>query len=277
MRRATQPWWRRRVAIGGGGIVVLAIVVTVFVAFSHQGGSTGDTQIGTLAPTDLVQKVATTNPVIIAAVGGGKLPTGDTLPPPIHAIAGPALTANGKPELLFIGGEYCSHCAGLRWSVINALGRFGTFSNLQYMRTSDDYGDLATLDFYYSAYSSPYVSFVPVENRDRAANELQPLTTDQAQLLDTVGGSTYPLLDIAGQYTNDAKGAYGGGYDFSVLDGKDWSQIVGALSTAGDPITEGIVGTGNYITAALCRATHDQPSSACNAPTIQRLKKQLAP
>ena len=35
-----------------------------------------------------------------------------------------------------MGAEYCPYCAAERWSMIVALGRFGTFSGLQTMRSS---------------------------------------------------------------------------------------------------------------------------------------------
>jgi hypothetical protein len=271
VRQARHPWWRRRTALGGAVVAVVASIVVAILAVTRQGGSTDNATIGTLAPSGLVRQVTTVSPAVISAVGAGKLSNGDSLPAPIHAISGTSLTVNGKPEVLFIGGEYCSHCAGLRWSVINALGRFGAFSNLQYMRTSAAYGNLATLAFYHSTYSSQYVRFVPVENRDRDANELQPLTAEQQHLLATVGGDAYPLVDIAGRYANDAGGTYGGGYDTNLLAGKDWSQIARALSNPSDPLTQGLVGTANYLTAAICTATHDQPASACGVPAIRHL------
>jgi hypothetical protein len=37
-----------------------------------------------------------------------------------------------------------------------------------------------------------------------------------------------------------------------------------------------IVGNANYLTAALCQVTGDQPASTCNAAPIPQLKQQLA-
>ena len=49
-------------------------------------------------------------------------------PAPIIKVTGPALTSNGKPEMLYIGAEYCPYCAAMRWSMAVALSRFGTLS-----------------------------------------------------------------------------------------------------------------------------------------------------
>src|SRR3954471_1406813 len=40
------------------------------------------------------------------------------------------LTADGKPEVLYIGAEYCPYCAAERWPMTVALSRFGTWSGL---------------------------------------------------------------------------------------------------------------------------------------------------
>ncbi len=47
-----------------------------------------------------------------------------------ESITGTALTENGKPEMLYIGAEYCPYCAAERWAMIVALSRFGTFTGL---------------------------------------------------------------------------------------------------------------------------------------------------
>ena len=46
------------------------------------------------------------------------------------SIDAPALTADGKPEVLYVGAEYCPFCAAERWPVVVALSRFGTWSGL---------------------------------------------------------------------------------------------------------------------------------------------------
>jgi hypothetical protein len=47
-----------------------------------------------------------------------------------------AVAGGGKPEVLYIGAEYCPYCGTERWSMIVALSRFGTFRGLKEIRSS---------------------------------------------------------------------------------------------------------------------------------------------
>src|SRR5712692_8559609 len=58
-----------------------------------------------------------------------------------HAIqtispAGTLLTGNGKPEVVYVGAEYCPFCAAERWALSVALSRFGSFSGLHLIHSS---------------------------------------------------------------------------------------------------------------------------------------------
>jgi Domain of unknown function (DUF929) len=270
MKRDRRPWWRGPAPLIGTVIVVL-VLIGIFIAVANQGSSGASAHIGQPAAATIVRAVTTVSPSVIATVGTGNLPD------PYRAISGPALTTHGRPQVLYIGGEFCPYCAADRWSLVNALSRFGTFSNLHYMRSAANDQNLATFTFYGSRYSSPYLSFVPIENEDRNGNQLQSLTSEQQRLFSTLGGNGYPFVDIAGQYANDASNPYPGGFDQSVLSGKDWSQIAGALSNAHDPITQGVIGNANYLTAAICMVTHQQPGRACNTATTRHIEQLLPP
>jgi hypothetical protein len=268
MKRARRPWWRGPVPLIGTVVVVLALI-GVFIAVALSGSPSASAQIGRPVAATIVREATTVSPSVMATVGTGNLPD------PYRAISGPALRTHGRPEVLFIGGEFCPYCAADRWSLVNALSRFGTFANLHYMRSATTDQNLATITFYGSSYSSPYLSFVPIENEDRNGKQLQALTPEQQQLFSTLGGDGYPFLDIAGRYANDAPNAYPGGYDQSVLSGKDWSQIASALANAHSPITQGVIGNANYLTAAICMVTHNQPGGTCKVATIQHIERLL--
>ena len=45
---------------------------------------------------------------------------------------GSPLSSGGKPEVLYVGTEFCPYCAAESWSLIVALSRFGQFSGLQH-------------------------------------------------------------------------------------------------------------------------------------------------
>ena len=59
-----------------------------------------------------------------------------------------ARTGKKKPELLYIGAEYCPYCAASRWPLIIALSRFGTFKGLRDHRlvTRGQLGEHADLE-----------------------------------------------------------------------------------------------------------------------------------
>jgi hypothetical protein len=206
----------------------------------HQSGSSTNAHctqsspaLRQVVPASLVHEVTAVPASVISAVGTGSLPD------PLRVISGPALSSHGKPELLFIGGEFCPYCATERWSLVNAHGRFGRFSNLRYMRSATNDQNLATFTFHGSSYTSPYISFVPRENEDRNRNELEPINSQEQQLLSTLGDNGFPFVDIAGRYVNDAPHTWSGGFDPSILSGKNWLPIAGALQNAGDPNDQG--------------------------------------
>lgn len=263
-----RPWWRGPIPIIATIVGFLVLIGALF-AVSLHGNSNAGPQIGQPAGRDIVHDVTAVRPSVITAVGTGGLPD------PFRVISGPALSSGGKPELLYIGAEFCPYCAAERWSLVNAVSRFGTISNLSYMRSATNDGNLATFTFVGSHYSSKYISFVPVEYEDRNGKQLQSLTSAQQHIFTTIGNSSFPTVDIAGKYANAAPNSYSGGFDQSVLSGLDWAQIGGALTNPHDPVTQGIVGGANYLTAALCKVTHNQPTSACATSTIQRIERQL--
>jgi hypothetical protein len=67
----------------------------------------------------------------------------------------------------------------------------------------------------------------------------------------------------------------GASYDPSVLSGLSWTQIAADLSKPHTKVAEAVDGTANYITAALCKLTRNQPATACTA-TIRSLEPSLS-
>jgi len=127
-RRAEQ---RKRILIASGSIVVVLAVVLTFVIIKLNNKPSASASSGSNGPTGaaltaVVDKVSTVPTSVSDAVGTGSY-TGkiQTINP-----AGTALTSNGKPEMLYMGAEYCPYCAAARWSMIVALSRFGTFTGL---------------------------------------------------------------------------------------------------------------------------------------------------
>ena len=78
---------------------------------------------------------------------------------------GPRLTSGGKPEVLYVGTEYCPYCDAESWPLIVALSRFGEFTGLRTSRSPLFEGIPPTdgWTFYGSSYTGRYLAFAPVE------------------------------------------------------------------------------------------------------------------
>ena len=298
-RRAEQ---RRRIFMAGGAVVVVLAIVLTFVIIklnnkpaapaasasasaSPQGLSNGPTGS---ALTPVVDKVTSVPASTLDTVGKGGF-TGK-----IETITGnpKPLTANGKPELLYVGAEFCPYCGAMRWAEIVALSRFGTFTGLATVHSAVSNGaggqepdpDTPTWTFLHASYSSPYLNFTTVEQTtnipDPSNGEYTPLqtaTSAQNALITkydappytTQAGGAIPFLDFGNKYVS-----IGTPYDPGVLAGLSWSTIATDLSNPNSPVAQSVDGTANYITAAICKMTGNQPASACTS-TVQSLESQI--
>jgi thiol-disulfide isomerase/thioredoxin len=273
-RKRTTPNMRPWIWVGGV-VLVVAVIVVIFIYLSHQSSGGGSTTAQpTPAGSTVLQEVTHVDPSVASAVGGG----GSTPPTPINGK--PLLTdSGGKPIIFYDGAEYCPYCAAERWGVVVALSRFGTFSKLNTTTSSatDVYPSTHTFTFYQSSYQSSYIDFLSVEettNQSDGNGGYTPLQTpnqQEQQILDSLNSQgAIPFIDIANKYTvTDA------GYDPGVLQNMTWDEIASNLSNPDSPVTKGIVGTANYLTAAICMTTNQQPASACSVPVIQQLEQSL--
>ena len=251
--------------------MVVAIIIGVFVYLSHQ--STGVATRPVPANPGVLQAVTHVDPSVASAVGGG----GATPPSPVNGK--PLLTGSGgKPLIFYDGAEYCPYCAAERWGVVVALSRFGTFGKLNETTSSssDVYPSTHTFTFYQSTYQSTYIDFLPVEETTNQPDgnggytPLQTPTTEGQQILKTFNSQGYPFIDIANKFTVDTPS-----YSPQVLQGLTWDQIANDLSDPNSQVTKGIVGTANYLTAAICMTTNQQPASVCTASPIPQLEQSL--
>jgi Domain of unknown function (DUF929) len=280
---------RNRLLIAGGAIVVVVGVVLAIVLLSGGGSKPSASPAATKAPkppaeSALAQLVATTTTVPAAtldAVGAGQVSAKPS------SITGASLTSGGKPEMVYIGAEYCPYCAAERWAMIVALSRFGTFSGLTTTHSAatngsgdaEPYPNTATWTFYRSAYTSNYVTFTPVETYtnipDPSNGFYKPLQTPSAaqqallKKYDSANGGSIPFVDFGNKFL-----ILGASYDPGVLQGLTWSQIADDLHNPGSAVAKGVLGTANYMTAALCLLTGNQPASACTN-VVKSLQPQL--
>jgi hypothetical protein len=276
---------RRRILLVSGCVLVVVAIVVAFIVVKVNSGPAKSTASSN-GPTgsalaSVVTKTTSVPASTLNAVGNG---SGAVSGKPTK-ITGSALTSNGKPEVLYMGAEYCPYCAAERWAIIVALSRFGTFSGLSTVHSAsvngagqaEPYPNTPTWTFYKSSYTSQYFTFTPVELQTNIPDKstgsytnLQTPTAAQTALIDKYGtNGAIPFIDFGGKSVIS-----GASYNPAVLAGLSWATIANDLSNPKSSVAKGILGTANYITAAVCKATNNQPASACT-PAVQSLESQL--
>ena len=293
-KRAEQ---RKRIYLAGGSILAVIIVVVAFVLIKSNGSS-GSGSSASNGPTgaalsSVVNQVTTVPAATLDKVGTG---SGSVTGTPVKLTGNqPPLTSGGKPEMLYMGAEYCPYCAAERWGMIVALSRFGTFTGLATIHSAakdgagnaEVYPNTPTWTFLNANYTSNYLTFTHVEentNIPDASNgfytSLQTPTSAQQAIITKYDTSAYdpalgsnsgsiPFIDFGNKYM-----IAGASYNPQLLAGKTWAQIATALKDPSSQIAKAVDGTANYITAAICATTGNQPASACT-PTVTALEKNL--
>jgi hypothetical protein len=276
---------RNRLLIAGGAIVVVVAVVLALVLLHGSGGGQPAAS-GSPGPTGasldaLTAQVTSVPAAVLDQVGSGQV---TSVP---SAITGDPLTSDGKPEMLYIGAEYCPYCAAERWSMIVALSRFGTFSGLTTIRsaarngagTAEPYPNTATWTFANTSYASDFVAFSPVEEFTNTPDPstggyttLMTPTAEQQALLekyDAANNGAIPFLDFGNRYMS-----VGASYNPAVLQGLTWSQIAADLHDPTTQVAKSVLGAANYMTAVLCKLTNNKPATACT-PAVQGLQSKI--
>jgi len=241
-------------------IVIVVVVLAVLIYFNFSGPANPnavDAYIGKPVPQSLISMLAVPNNV------SNKIGAGTVAYFPKNINASP-LTNNSKPEILYIGAEYCPYCAVTRWGMIIALMRFGQFSNLHYMASNLTDGDIATFTFYNSTYQSNYISFVPVETETRNEQPLQTPTQSEGYIFDKYNpGGGIPFIDFGNKSIQA-----GAPILPQILSGVLWNATASNLSDVNSGISQSIVGSADIFTAEICRATNFTPSSVCSQPYV---------
>jgi thiol-disulfide isomerase/thioredoxin len=289
-KRAEQR--RRMLLFGGSVVVVIAVVVGLLVAYNLRSPSTSTASggvTGTALPASTAAKVTGVPAATLNQIGGGSIlgyasPNSATgwsgyTGSPIVKINDQALTSAGKPEMLYIGAEYCPYCAAMRWSMAVALSRFGTFTTPLrgfHSSSTDVDPNTPTLTFYKAGYQSNYLTFTPVENETIAQKPLQATTSAQQALwvkydTDSSGYTGYPFVDFG----NKALLKFPI-YDPSILKGMTWAQVASALNDPSSKVAQAIDGAANYMTAAICKMTgNNGPAGVCTSASIKSLESSV--
>ncbi len=176
-------------------------------------------------------------------------------------VNGTPFTVDGKPEVFYVGGEFCPYCAITRWGLVLALMRFGNFTNLTYMESSakDIDPDTPTFSFVNSSYSSNLVHFDGFEIYSR--DELNITNNGYTEFYQTVYGkySTggIPFVDFANSSVQN-----GASVNPILLRNSDWNQVLVNISNPNSAMAQAIIGNANIFTAYICKSSPTLNSTA---------------
>jgi thiol-disulfide isomerase/thioredoxin len=270
---------RNRLLIAGGAVIAVVAVVIAFVVIKANSNSGSSSSATSAYPTGtaLAKVVGLTTSVpesVLREVGAGSVSEKP------QSITGDKLKSGGKPEMLYMGAEYCPYCAAERWAMIVALSHFGTFSGLQGMESSstDLYANTPTFTFINAKYASKYLTFTTVELQDRDESTLQTPTAAQEALLKKYDAPPYvsssdagaiPFVNMGNRYL-----IVGASYDPGVLSGLTWQEIAVDLHNPSTKVAKAVNGTANFMTAALCKLTDDKPASVCTT-AVKKLQREI--
>ena len=254
---------RRRNLMAGGAVAVVVAVVAVVVAIGLSSSSTNKAAPRT-ALTAAQEARLTTVPVSTLVAASGTAAGSSLIP--VYEIDSSPYTSGGKPAILYIGAEFCPICATERWPMVVALSQFGTFHNLSQTRSAVRDGNLATVTFYGSTYTSQYLSFHPVEVTTNApkGNSYEPLekpTPAEVRIWTGVLGSeTFPFVYMGGRYVLNTYQ-----YPATFIQGLNFAQIEAAVGNNSSQVGASIDAAAAAMVKYICGITGQQPAATCQA------------
>lgn len=264
-RNSNQPWF-----LVGGIIVMVIVVVGIFIWASRQ--QSNDVVHGS---QDAQAAVTSISPQTFKTVGAGSAKTlFRQLPSDTSIPNGP----NGKPQLLYVGADWCPFCAAQRWAIMAALSRFGTFDNkLDTVSSAEQ--NVVTFSFHGAKYTSQYIDFVSIETQDNNGKTLDTPTAEQRKLIDTYDAPPYVAESDKGtipfMLVGNAATSTGSFFSPQLLLNRSYADVANGLKNPNSDISKGIIGSANYLTAAICKITNNQPANVCTQEPIPTLSNSL--
>ncbi len=275
LKEDLQKQRRRRTTITMTIIVAIAMIAIIvgIILFTRPPPASSQL-IGQPIPQSLYTDFST---VSDAALSNAKNAAGVTGVYSNSNAGSPPVTTNpSTPEFLYIGADYCPFCGAERWSMMVALSRFGNFTGVKYMISSDTDtpASVPTLSFTGSSYSSPYITFTSVEVQDRLRNNIATPTATQKSIWDFWdSGEGIPFIDIgnsAGTHYMIGQSMPHSGSQFQpqILTGQNWTQI-GSQLDSGSNIATNINAGADFLINAICKLDGGQPTSVCTQTYAQ--------
>jgi hypothetical protein len=275
-RQVVQQRRQRNIYAASGVVGVVVVMIVLLIVLSLGGTTSPKVHVGSdsyALSASLINEV--TGVPVSALVASAKTEPSGTAPPQELPAKNALLTQGGKPEILYMGGEYCPYCAAERWALVMALSKFGTFSGLRGTTSSatDVYASSPTFSFYGSSYTSKYLSFVPVELYTNIANSngwgtLQKPTAEQSALLNKWDAPPYtsaseaggiPFVYLAGRYV-----LTGPQFVAPALSGKQFEDAAAYLTSGKNSGSKDAEAAAGYLVGDFCAITHKQPAGVCS-------------
>ena len=276
------------------GLVV--VIVATLVVVKVLSGSPSTKGNGTFSPVDATTLAQITGVPVSVFNTVGVTSQVVQVTPPITVKGQPPLTAQTSsgttvPEIFYMGAEYCPYCAAQRWSTIIALSRFGKWSGLGNTTSyaHDTYPNTPTFTFVRSSYKSEYIVFKSVEEYTNYLNSagtnyqlLQTPTKAQLALVEKYDtpkyipgltktrGNPIPFITMDNKFLIS-----GANYSPDALTNLTRANIATGLSDPTSPVTDAIIASANYQTAAICSLTNNQPSNVCTSSGVMAAKTAM--
>jgi predicted nucleic acid-binding Zn ribbon protein len=268
-RRAALEKKRRRQRLVTIGVIAVVAVIAVVVAVGvTSGGSTS--ALRTAAPAPVVSKLESVPVSELVAAANAAAP-GAVTPPTTLPSTVPALAKGNKPEILYVGAEYCPYCAAERWPMVLALSKFGTFQHLDATKSSsaDTNPNTPTFSFHGSTFSSPYLAFTSVESQTRNNKPLETPTAAQANIVSTYDSPPYVAASSRGAipfvFFGGKSFISGAEYNGAALSGRTVDDAASYLLGPPNPTSTAMKATAGRLIGVICSLTKNQPASVCSA------------
>ncbi len=100
----------------------------------------------------------------------------------------------------------------------------------------------------------------------------RPPAADQERVFEQLNSRrTIPFIDFGSRYLT-----VGASYLPDVLAGLSWQQVADQLAgNPQGPAASRILGTANWMTAAVCQQLASPPAAVCGGPEISQLRSQI--
>jgi hypothetical protein len=267
-----------------GAVIVILIGVVTLVIYAFTVPSTRSLVTPAPTPPSVVAALADVPLSTFNAVGAQVTAKPTPLTPPQILVGQPRLELSGKPEVLFVGADYCPFCATERWPLIVALSRFGRFSGLHDTQSagSSVFAAIQGFSFQNVQFQSPYLSFVGVElysdelNPNGTYVRIASLTPQQSALVNRYGGAAsrsttpIPFLDVDNRIV-----ATTSAFSPGLLTRQSQADLVSSLDMPQRAAGQAIIAAANQLSAGLCLATGQQPASVCTSKGVRAAAASL--